>query len=93
MPRQTIAATAAAFIAGRTAHCHNARTDGQTYLLHGHAIAWKESSSIVATYAGWPSPTTQRHLTAIARAAGRADHILAPTDPADTFILSVTQDQ
>ena len=93
MSRQTIAATAAAFIAGRTAHCHNARTDGQTYLLHGHAIAWKDGSSIVATYAGRPTQTTQRHLKAIARAAGRTDHIPAPTDPADTFILSPTQDQ
>ena len=91
MPSQTIAATAAAFIAGRTARCHNARTDGQAYLLHGHVIAWKEGSSIVATYAGWPSPTTARHLTAIARAAGRTDRIPAPTDPADTFILSPPQ--
>lgn len=53
----TIRQVAAAFIEGRAASCHNAKTDGSTYWLHGHAIAFD--------WCGWHTPTTANHMNAI----------------------------
>lgn len=66
----TIRATATAFIAGKPAKCHNARTDGQTYTLHKTIIARKTDAGLTLNWGGWHTPTTANHLNAILDAAG-----------------------
>lgn len=66
-----IQGVAKAFKAGKTAQCHNARTDGQAYYLHGHKIAEKIAPGILRTqWCGWVTPTTQNHLQTILEAFG-----------------------
>ncbi len=75
----TIEQVAIAFATGKPAQCHNARTDGMNYWLHGHRIATfedvedlpKESSYqgfrlASFDWCGWHTPTTANHLNHIA---------------------------
>lgn len=68
----TIQQVAEAFIAGKAAKCHNAKTDGQTYWLHGNAIAKIEDDKggVALDWCGWYTPTTASHMNAILKAAG-----------------------
>ena len=67
----TIQSTATAFVKGKQASCHNSRTDGQTYWLHGHPIARKiEGGSVIVSWCGWYTRTTASHLNAVAKAYG-----------------------
>lgn len=66
----TIAEVARAFIEGRTAKCHNARTNGTEYVLHRTTIARKEGTFIEFNWGGWWTPTTTNHMNAILTAAG-----------------------
>lgn len=60
-----------AFIAGKQGQCHNSKTDGTTYWLHGNPIARKiDGGSVIISWCGWYTPTTANHLNAIARAYG-----------------------
>lgn len=63
-----------AFIAGKQNSCHNSRTDGQTYWLHGNPIARKvEAGSVIISWCGWYTRTTASHLNAIATAYGSCE--------------------
>lgn len=64
--------TADAFAKGRSAQCHNARTDGETYRLHGHAIAWKENGVVKFNWCGYYTKTTAAHMNAILKSIGAA---------------------
>ena len=65
MTRQS---TADAFAKGVPGKCHNAMTDGQTYLLHGHPIAVKQDGSVVFYWHGFYTRTTAAHMNDILRA-------------------------
>lgn len=72
---KTVKHVAAAFVAGDTAKCHNAYTDGWTYWLHGHPIAKRYDRgdypfNLTLNWCGWYTPTTTNHLNAIAKAVG-----------------------
>lgn len=67
----TIKKTAKAFANHQAFKCHNATTDGQTYRLHGHAIAEWSNGSVIINWCGWYTPTTANHLNAILEALGR----------------------
>lgn len=64
----TIATCATNFVARKPSKCHNARTDGTTYILHATPIAWHKDGTILGTYGGWLTSSTYNHLKAIARA-------------------------
>lgn len=66
----TIKQVAEAFAAGREAKCHNASTDGNSYLLHGKQIAYKSGGYIIADWCGYYTVTTANHLSKIAAAIG-----------------------
>jgi hypothetical protein len=85
---------ATAYVAGREGHCHNARTDGQSYVLHGSRISYKENGCILGTYGGWTTKTTHNHLQKIAQACGGEPPppygAYANTDPNAVFIIKDT---
>jgi hypothetical protein len=55
-----------AFQAGRAAKCHNAKTDGRSYWLHGHEIATRQpDGSVLFAWRGWYTPTTAAHMNSI----------------------------
>lgn len=62
---------AKAFANQRIGKSHNAMTDGQTYKLHGHAIAEWANGSVIINWCGWYTSTTARHLNAILKATGK----------------------
>jgi hypothetical protein len=64
--------TALAFARRESASCHNARTDGTEYRLHGHCIArrYPEHGVIRFDWCGWFTPTTAAHMNDILRALG-----------------------
>ena len=57
-----------AFAQGIPGKCHNAMTDGQTYLLHGHPIAVKQDGNVVFYWHGFYTRTTAAHMNDILRA-------------------------
>jgi hypothetical protein len=57
--------TAKTFITSKAGACHNAKTDGTEYRLHGHVIARKDGGNIVFNWCGWYTPTTASHMNAI----------------------------
>lgn len=64
-----------AFFARRSRKCGNTRTDGQTFYLHGNAIAkWRATfggdDDLIITLAGWNTPTTRERLNGIGSRAG-----------------------
>lgn len=60
-----------AFAAGKPAKCHNAKTCGQHYLLHGNEIATRmPDGSVHFSWCGWYTPTTAAHMNSILRALG-----------------------
>jgi hypothetical protein len=61
---------AKAFVAGDSGPCHNAVTDGQTYWLHGHAIAVKTDGGVVFYWHGFWTITTASHMNEVLRALG-----------------------
>lgn len=62
---------AEAFVLGNQASCHNAKTDGKYYRLHGNEIAYRDKNGvIVANWCGQYTPTTANHLNKIAEALG-----------------------
>lgn len=67
----TIKQVAEAFVLGKQASCHNAKTDGKYYRLHGNEIAYRAKNGIiVANWCSWYTPTTANHLNKIAAAIG-----------------------
>jgi hypothetical protein len=66
----TNASVAQAFANGEAAKSGNARTDGTTYWLHGHAIATKAPDGLRYDWCCWTTPTTATHLNHIAQACG-----------------------
>lgn len=61
---------ARAFVAGNNGTCHNATTDGQTYWLHGHAIAVKTDGGVVFYWHGYYTATTASHMNEVLRTLG-----------------------
>lgn len=68
---------AKAFAEGRACHSGNARTDGQTYWLHGHPIATKTTEGIVFDWCGWHTQTTARHMNNLLHAVGSSLRVSA----------------
>ena len=67
----TVKQVAEAFASGKKAKCHNAKTDGQSYWLHGNHIAYRApTGEIIANWCGWYTVTTANHLNKIATAIG-----------------------
>lgn len=68
----TIQQVAEAFIAGKSAKCHNAKTDGRSYWLHGNRIAQIENDKggVELFWCGWYTPTTASHMNAILKVSG-----------------------
>lgn len=62
---------AKAFINGQRAACHNSKTDGMSYWLHGHIIAQKREQGFVLNWCGWYTRTTANHMNKILKAAGK----------------------
>ena len=55
-----------AFNNGTSLKVGNTRTDGQTVWLHGNAIVKRDPSGLVmATLAGWNTPTTRERVNGI----------------------------
>ncbi len=55
-----------AFEAGKSKKVGNTETDGQTVWLHGNAIVKRDPSGLVlATLAGWNTPTTRERVNGI----------------------------
>lgn len=76
--------TARAFAQRKKAACHNAMTDGNTYLLHGNKIAEVIAPGILRTnWCGWRTMTTQSHLNDVLEAFGIPVR-LARKDPNET---------
>lgn len=68
----TIRQVAQAFVAGREAKCHNAKTNGQDYILHGNTIASRQpDGSIEFDWCGWYGPTTANHMNHILAELGK----------------------
>jgi hypothetical protein len=65
--RQVTKTIVDAFFARRSRKCGNTRTDGQTFYLHGNAIAKWEDGDIYITLAGWNTVTTRERLNGIGR--------------------------
>ena len=62
---------ARAFLARKPGACHNAKTDGKEYALHGSVIAkHTESGSIEFSFCGFYTTTTASHINEILKAAG-----------------------
>src|SRR5206468_3414780 len=55
------------FAAGKPAERKSAKTDGKIYWLHGNEIARQhaEPGKMEFNWAGWYTPTTERHLNTI----------------------------
>lgn len=66
----TIKDVAEAFAAGRAAQCHNAKTDGQRYALHGNEICIKRGDAYHFFWCGWHTQTTANHMNHIIKAIG-----------------------
>jgi hypothetical protein len=67
--------TALAFARRESASCHNARTNGYEYRLHGHVIASRpwgnlDPDLIRFDWCGWYTPSTAAHMNDILRALG-----------------------
>ena len=69
----TIEETALAFIQGIKGQCHNARTDGYSYWLHGNNICTKYGKDgrivLVFDWCGYYTNTTRNHMNIILRTA------------------------
>lgn len=61
----TIDTVARAFARKQAASCHNAKTDGQTYWLHGHAIATHTKDDVRYSWCDHYTRTTANHLNKI----------------------------
>lgn len=68
----TIAQVAQALIAGKAAKCGNAKTDGNSYWLHGNLIAQldDDKGGVALNWCGYYTPTTASHMNEILKAAG-----------------------
>ncbi|MGL4649734.1 MAG: hypothetical protein ACRC1H_10030 [Caldilineaceae bacterium] len=66
----TIQQAAQAFANAKPASCHNAKTDGTAYWLHGHAIAERQDNALVIDWCGWYTPTTANHMNNVLKALG-----------------------
>jgi len=64
----SIQKTAESFVAGRSAKCHNARTDGKEYVLHRSPIVRRVGNSYVFNWHGYYTRTTAAHMNAVLRA-------------------------
>ena len=90
MTRQS---TADAFAQGVPGKCHNAMTDGQTYMLHGHAIAVKQGGDVVFYWHGFYTRTTAAHMNDILRAINadfRVGHARARDTAQTHFVVKGT---
>lgn len=71
---------AKAFLAGERGACHNAKTDGKVYMLHGSPIAkhaqGKDGSKwIEFSFCGFYTTTTASHINEILKAAGATHRV------------------
>lgn len=68
---------AEAFAAGKSAKCHNAKTDGRNYWLHGNLIATRgdAGNAISFDWCGWFTPTTAAHMNEIFTALGMRRYV------------------
>jgi hypothetical protein len=72
----TIEQTAQAFVNGKSAHCHNAHTDGQRYTLHRTIIVYRnEQGQLVTDWGGFYTKTTASHMNAVLKAFGSARRV------------------
>jgi len=69
--RKVTRETVEAFVAGKSRTVGNTTTDGTVLLLHGNRIAERmPDGSIMATLAGWGSPTTRERLNGLCESLG-----------------------
>lgn len=61
---------AEAFVDGVSAKCHNSKTDGHEYFLHGSRIAHKIVGGFEFDWHGFYTVTTAAHMNEILRAFG-----------------------
>lgn len=61
---------AQAFVAGQQGKCHNAATDGRTYILHASPIVVKTNTEYQFYWHGYYTRTTAAHMNEVLRAAG-----------------------
>ena len=54
-----------AFDAGKSLQISNTRTDGQSVWLHGNEIVRREGNKVLATLAGWNTPTTRERVNGV----------------------------
>lgn len=59
-----------AFVAGRVDHLNNTVSTGNELYLHGNLIAKREGGKIMATLAGWNTPTTRSRINAVSNLIG-----------------------
>lgn len=72
----TIEQTAQAFVNGKSAHCHNAHTDGQRYTLHRTVIVYRnEQGQLVTDWGGFYTRTTASHMNAVLKAYGSSRRV------------------
>jgi len=60
-----------AYAAGKPGACHNAKSTGNTYLLHYNAIVERQSERVWRfNWCGWHTHTTASHMNEVLRALG-----------------------
>ena len=62
--------TAQAFVNGKSAKCHNAKTDGESYTLHRSIIASRNLGTVTFNWCGFYTRTTAAHMDEILRELG-----------------------
>jgi hypothetical protein len=61
---------ARAFVAGQQGKCHNAHTDGRTYVLHDSPIVVKTDTEYQFYWHGYYTKTTAAHMNEVLYVAG-----------------------
>jgi len=77
-----------AYAAGKPGACHNARSTGNTYLLHCNAIVERVNDCTWRfNWCGWYTPTTASHMNEVLRALG-APMRVSYTEARETKVTS-----
>lgn len=80
---------AQAFARRKPGRCHNAHTDGSTYVLHTSPIATWVDNQVQFYWHGYYTPTTASHMNDILRALGagfRVSYAAARDSKATHFV-------
>lgn len=83
---------AKAFVSGKSGHCHNAHTDGQTYTLHKSPIVVKHGTQYQFYWHRHYTRTTAAHMNEVLRALGapfRVSYAQARDTNQDVFVWGV----